>query len=334
MNGDSFGWTDQFAFGIRLRMLRKYLMLGLVVGAVAGCATMRESRRQNQSEQDQINAAFRAKDAISLEEWTTAATFLRNREMATEKFVELRLQLLATADCGAFEAAFQPRPVTATNMKGEEWQPSTMVSFGNAAPADKRETIAQALLAKAADCTSAKVFSTRFRSLTRDDEDQWARRLVALEKKGRPLYEAFRVTLTAGDLSDFEANSTYQWLLASKNAIDCKSFEEAAADNNNVRSFLLGFYARKGCTEEGVRAARALVTAKAPELRSRACTLMSMMGNTSLLPQMKVLAASDPAKNVDPTRRRGADAWVSFPVRETCQTAIDELRVKALTTQR
>ncbi|MFN0253229.1 MAG: hypothetical protein ACKV2T_40535 [Kofleriaceae bacterium] len=315
-------------------MLRKYLMLGLVVGAVAGCATMRESRRKSQTEQDQINAAFRAKDAISLEEWTTAATFLRNREMATEKFVELRLQLLATADCAAFEAAFQPRPVTATNMQGGEWQPSTMVSFGNVAPADKRETIAQALLAKGADCTSAKVFSARFRSLTRDDDAQWARRLVALEKKGRPLYEAFRVMLSAGDLSDFEATATYQWLLASKTAIDCKSFEEAAADNNNTRSFLLGFYARKGCAEEGVRAARALVTAQSPELRGRACTLMSMMGNTSLLPQMKVLAASDPAKNVDPTRRRGADAWVSFPVRETCQTAIDELRVKALTTQR
>jgi hypothetical protein len=315
-------------------MLRKYVMLGLVVGAVSGCAAMRESRRQSQSEQEQINAAYRAKDAISLEEWTTAATFLRNREMATDKFVELRLQLLATAECSAFEAAFQPRPVTATNMKGEEWQPSTMVNFGAVAPPAKKEAIAQALLAKAADCTSAKVFSTKFRSLTRDDESTWANRLVALEKKGRPLYEAFRVAMTAGDLTDFEAQATYQWLLLSKTATDCKSFEEAAADNNNVRSFLLGFYARKGCTDEGVRAARALVTAKAPELRGRACTLMSLMGNTALLPQMKHLAASDPAKDVDPARRRGADIWVSYPVRETCQTAIDELRVKALTTQR
>ena len=76
------------------------------------------------------------------------------------------------------------------------------------------------------------------------------------------------------------------------------------------------------------------VTAKTPELRSRACTLMSLMGNTALLPQMKVMAASDPAKDVDPSRRRGAEVWVSYPVRETCQTAIDELRVKALTTQR
>ncbi|MGE0402410.1 MAG: hypothetical protein AB7T06_37255 [Kofleriaceae bacterium] len=314
-------------------MLRKYVMLGLIVAA-AGCATLRESQRQNQSEQDQINAAYRAKDAIALEEWTTAATFLRNREMATNLFVDLRLQLLATAECGAFEAAFQPRPVTATNMKGEEWQPSTMVNFGNVAPADKKETIAQALLAKAADCTSAKVFSTRFRKLTRDDEEQWGRRLVALEKKGRPLYEAFRVALTAGDFTDFEARATYNWLIASKTATDCASFEEAAANNNDVRSFLLGFYARKGCSEEGVRAARALVTAKAPELRSRACSLMSLMGNTSLLPQMKVLAASDPAKDVDPSRRRGTEVWVSYPVRETCQAAIDELRVKALTTQR
>lgn len=314
-------------------MLRKYVMLGLVV-ATAGCATLRESRRQSQSEVDQINAAFNAKDAISLEEWTTAATFLRNRELATNKFVELRIQLLATADCGAFEAAFQPRPVTATNMKGEEWQPSTMVNFGNVAPADKKEAVAEALLAKAADCTSAKVFSTKFRKLTRDDEDQWGRRLVALEKKGRPVYEAFRVALTSGDLQDFEARATYNWLIASKTATECKSFEEAAANNNDVRSFLLGFYARKGCTEEGVRAARALVTAKSPELRGRACTLMSLMGNTALLPQMKVLAASDPAKNVDPSRRRGAEVWVNYPVRETCQTAIDELRIKALTTQR
>lgn len=315
-------------------MLRKYVMLGLVMGAVAGCATLRESRRQSQSEQDQIIAAFQAKDAISLEEWTTAATFLRNRELAADKFVELRLLLLATAECSAFEAAFQPRPVTATNMKGEEWQPSTMVNFGAVAPADKRESIAQALLAKAADCTSAKVFSAKLRRLTRDDDEQWAQRLVALEKKGRPLYEAFRVTIAAGDLADFEAQATYRWLMASKTAIDCKAFEEAAADNNDVRSFLLGFYARKGCTEEGVRAARALVTAKAPELRSRACTLMSLMGNTALLPQMKVLAASDPAKDVDPARRRGTEVWVSYPVRETCQTAIEELRVKALTTQR
>ncbi len=315
-------------------MLRKYVMLGLVVGAVSGCATLRESRRQSQSEQDQIKAAYNAKDAISLEEWTTAATFLRNRELARGKFVDLRIQLLATADCGAFEAAFQPRPVTATNMKGEEWQPSTMVNFGAAAPADKRESIAQALLATAADCTSAKLFSTRFRQLTREDDDQWGRRLVALEKKGRPVYEAFRVALTAGDLSDFEAQATYNWLIASKTASDCKSFEEAAADNNNVRSFLLGFYARKSCSEEGVRAARALVTAKAPELRSRACTLMSLMGNTALLPQMKHLAASDPAKDVDPSRRRGTEVWVSYPVRETCKTAIDELRIKALTTQR
>lgn len=314
-------------------MLRKYVMLGLVVGGVAGCATLRESRRQSQSEQDQINAAFNAKDAISLEEWTTAATFLRNRELATDKFVDLRLQLLATADCTAFEAAFQPRPVTATNMQGEEWQPSTMVNFGAKAPADRREAIAQALLTKAATCTSAKVFSARFRTLTRDDEEQWSRRLVALEKNGRPLYEAFRVALTAGDLSDFEASATYNWLISSKTASDCSAFEEAAADNNDVRSFMLGFYARKGCSEEGVRAARALVTSKAPELRGRACTLMSLMGNTALLPQMKLLAANDPAKDVDPSRRRGSEVWVSYPVRETCQTAIDELRIKSLTTQ-
>ena len=83
-----------------------------------------------------------------------------------------------------------------------------------------------------------------------------------------------------------------------------------------------------------MRAARALVTAKTPELRSRACTLMSLMGNTALLPRMKVMAARDPAKDVDPSRRRGAEVWVSYPVRETCQSAIDELRVKALTTQR
>ncbi len=334
MTGDSLSWTDQSGSDKSLRMLRKYVMLGLVVGAMAGCAAMRESRRQSQSEQDQITAAYNAKDAISLEEWTLSASFLRNREMAAEKFVDLRLQLLATADCGAFEAAFQPRPVTATNMKGEEWQPSTMVNFGAVAPANRREAVAQALLDKAAECTSAKVFSTKFRSLTRDDDEAWARRLVTLEKQGRPLYEAFRVALTAGDLSDFEAQATYHWLLVSKTATDCKAFAEAAADNNNVRSFLLGFYARKSCTEEGVRAARALVTAKSPELRSRACTLMSLMGNTALLPQMKVLAASDPAKDVDPTRRRGADVWVSYPVRETCQTAIDELRIKAITTQR
>lgn len=332
MNRRSLQWTDQLGPGMSLRMLRKCLMVGVVV--VAGCATMRESRRQSQSEQDQIAAAYQAKDAVSLEEWMTAATFLRNRELAADRFVEVRLQQVAAVDCTAFEAAFQPRPVTATNMKGEEWQPSTLVSFGGVAPADKREAIAQALLTKAAECTSAKVFSKRFRGLTRDDEDRWARRLVALEKQGRPLYEAFRVAMTAGDLSDFETTATYRWLITSKTATDCKAFEEAAADNNNVRSFLLGFYARKGCSEQGVRAARALVTAKSPELRGRACTLMSLMGNTSLLPQMKVLAASDPAKDVDPARRRGSEVWVSYPVRETCQTAIDELRVKALTTQR
>lgn len=315
-------------------MLRKYVVLGLVVAGATGCAAMRESRRQSQSEQDQINAAYRAKDAISLEEWTTAATFLRNRELATGQFIEVRLQQIANVDCTMFEAAFQPRPVTATNMKGEEWQPSTLVNFGTKAPADRREAIAEALLAKAADCTSPKVFSARFRNLTRDDEGAWGRRLVALEKKGRPVYEAFRVAMTAGDLEDFEARATYEWLIASKTATDCQAFEEAAADNNNVRSFLLGFYARKGCAEEGVRAARALVTSKSPELRGRACTLMSLMGNTALLPQMKVLAANDPAKDVDPARRRGSEAWVSYPVRETCQTAIEELRVKVLTTQR
>jgi len=317
--------------------MRKYVKLGLVAGLVAGmagCAAMAESRRQNQAERDQIEAAYRAKDAISLEEWMNAATFLRNREMASSQFIEVRLQQLASSECSTFEAAFQPRAITATNMKGEEWVPSTLVNFGNVAPAEKKATIAQALLAKAADCTSAKVFSAKFRNLTRDDEAKWGERLVMLEKQGRPLYEAFRVALTSGDLSDFEAQATYNWLIATKTATDCKAFEEAAANNNDVRSFLLGFYARKGCTEEGVHAARALVTAKAPALRGRACTLMSLMGNTALLPQMKVLAASDPAKDVDPTRRRGAEAWVSYPVRETCQTAIDELRVKALTTQR
>ena len=101
-------------------MLRKYMVLGLLAGAVTGCATLRESRRQSQSEQDQINAAYNAKDAISLEEWTTAATFLRNRELATAKFVDLRISLLATADCTAFEAAFQPHPITTTNIKNKK----------------------------------------------------------------------------------------------------------------------------------------------------------------------------------------------------------------------
>lgn len=311
-------------------MGRKLGILILALGACATSASSTTSSRQPRSharedrDRVQIENAYADRDVRMLHELLDITTDKANHALAAEYYVMLRLESLTHLDCDAFFAAFQP-------VKKRLNPRTEFAAFtGELTPAKQTEVMST-VLGIAARCRSPQLFATTIHRLIPEaTEDAWADALIAVDRKGLPVYTAFVASLRSS-AKGMDATLTSKWLVATRTQAECHELEEAAQKADpTARASLVYFYLQKGCKAEAVHAARELLASRIANFRARGCRTLRELGDTSLIPQMEQLAKADNASKLeDDQQQLWAYSFTKFPVRETCQQALEQLRVKS-----
>jgi hypothetical protein len=277
----------------------------------------------DRGDRDRIERAFAAHDERALHELLDIITDRNNHALASAYYVRLRLDALASLECDAFFAAFQP----------VHQRPNPRTDFG-ALTAEleprQREYVISTVESIAARCHSPQLFLPMIRRVVPDaDVAAWTDALIALDRKGIPVYDAYVATLRSS-AKGIDTKLVNQWLVATKPATSCHGIEEAARTASpDLRASLIYFYTAKGCRTEVVRSARELLASRVAGFRARGCRALREVGDTSLISEMEQLAKSDPARKLEDDRDGiWTYSYETFPVRETCQQAIAELQTK------
>jgi len=189
-----------------------------------------------------IEKAFANRDSRTLRELVEVTTG-DDQAIAREHYVRIELDALVALDCDAFVAAFEPikrRPNPRTEFGGLTTQLEPRA----------KAYIASQVLGVAARCRSPLAFSPTIRRAAPDADDaMWADALVALDRKGLPVYDAFLRALKspAAQIDPALANA---WLVATRS---CRELDVAHVANPNARASLAYFHDQKGCPERVAR---------------------------------------------------------------------------------
>jgi hypothetical protein len=180
----------------------------------------------------------------------------------------------------------------------------------------------------AARCHSPLLFSQAIHQVVPSaDETAWTASLIELERKGISANDAFAASLRGS--KSFDAKLALHWLTASKQ-VTCHELDEAARGATaEGRAFLVYGYVAKACRAEVVHGARELLASRVATNRARGCRALREVGDASLMTEMQQLAKSDPARKLEDDRDGiWTYTFTTFPVRETCQQALDVLATR------
>jgi hypothetical protein len=322
--------------------IRALAFLYLVLAQLTACslAGALAERKRVHAEADEIERAYAAGDAARLEKIEHESEYDSHKARARALSFELRSKALLAMDCPAFETAFTPLVVRGDDGRTQEvGNPAT--GFGAAAdqlePA-QRAAFEHAVVEKAADCKSQLLFRGELGWLLDADDDRHrGQLLIDLEHEGKPIFEIFLALLHAQNRHTlFKSNAAFAWLESTKSAAACPELEAAARSADiGTRAFLVAFYTKKGCRLETVRAAKELIATESPLLRMEACQAEQLVGDTSLLEQMTYLSQNDTTRDIG---HQDVGVWrfhyLTYPVREVCQEAINELHMKSISSRR
>jgi hypothetical protein len=194
-------------------------------------------------DREAIEKAYAAKDTNALHELLDIVVGKANHALARDLYVKLQLEALVALDCTHFFAAFgpvhgKPNPRTAFAALTPELDP------------EQKQYVAATVLDTAARCKSPLILTDSFHYLVPDSEDAWAAALVAIDKKGVPVYDVFMSALLAST-KHLDGKLIAKWLIATKEPIHCHELSTASkAAEAEVRAGLAEFYAQKGCKAE------------------------------------------------------------------------------------
>ncbi len=290
---------------------------GCVIGFIND---IRAKNRRFDEERARIDAAIKARNHVELADFIHHSDFVDNTKLARKEYLRIRREQLVAASCDDVEREL------ASSTRADNF----LSYHERADDEDQQKQLRAEVLAKLADCRSPRLFTVE---VLRDDIV--GQTLVDLERQGKPVFEAF-LALARSPEGDYVESATFTWLTNTKTAAVCSELEQNAYDNDGTHDFLLGFYSTKNCRPEAVRAARRLLSSRRSAARMHACNAMRVVGDSSLIPQMRVLAENDVSTHVE---AHAYATWaytvvvasgVTYPVREACQQTINELRTKAM----
>ena len=281
---------------------------------------VRASRRAFAEEHAKIDAAIKARNHVDLEDFIYHSDFTEDTKLARKEYLRIRHEQLVASSCDSFEREL----ASSTGA-------SNFLSYHKHAEGeDQQKLLHDEVLAKVVDCKNPRLFTREVLG-----DDIVGKTLVELEQQGKPVYEAFLALVRSAD-GDYVESATFTWLNRTKTASICRELEQNAYDNDGTRDFLLGYYSTKNCRTEAVRVARTLLSSRSSAARMHACNAMRVVGDSSLIPQMRILAENDVSTHVEAQTYEGwaytvvVASEVTYPVREACQQAINELRTKAM----
>ncbi|MFY0531553.1 hypothetical protein [Nannocystis pusilla] len=189
-----------------------------------------------------------------------------------------------------------------------------------------------ALVRKFAECGKAdELFGKDHRIRWLDDA------IATLDKEGVDLFGSFVTFLGAGDKvyageSGVEqANRMARWLVAIGDASRCPTLDEKLPKvAPEARGEFVWFYYEAGCGAQAVPHARQALLAEQYGHRIQACDVLGKYGDPSALEALNTLAETDPYKAEREVRTSSGMVAIEvyYPVRERCQAATGQLRLR------
>ena len=237
---------------------------------------------------------------------------------------EIKVEALLATSCELFSATFDPLDHT------ESKKPDKNVSLDAYADATERDQRAKQLAEKALECKTTHFLLASYRVPSQSVD--WPKIIDALDQER--LYGMFRDDLKgrSGVVSSGQAQQAISWLVRKQDKARCGDLEAATRDSKKPhpwRGVLLPFFVDKKCAAETKQVATELLASSWAEDRMDACRALQGLGDKSQLAKMKRLAETDPARSLE---RQGSGFWeyafVTHPVREACQGAINQLELR------
>jgi hypothetical protein len=297
-----------------------------IASSTSGCHLAIEAlERSNQERRDDharvaLDKACADKDLATLQKVYSSRA--EDQTFAKRCVVDIQVSAVLATDCETFTAAFDPLD--------KREKPSTNIALESYTDEKERARRARQLADKALECKT-----TRFLlgpHAARTAAVNWTEIVDALDQD--QLYAVFREDLgaRAGVVDSGSAQIAVSWLIRTQDANRCADLVAVTRDTKKPhpwRGVLLPFFVGKKCASETKIVASELLSSGWAEDRMDACRALQGLGDKSQLQKMKRLATTDPARSLE---RQRAGVWeyafVTHPVREVCQGAVNQLELR------
>lgn len=311
-----------------LRTLISAVTLTAALLPTTGCHLAIEAlERSNQERRDDharvaLEKACADKDIPTLQKVYSSRK--EDSDFAQRCVADIKVDALLATSCEVFSATFDPLDDSDAKKVDKH------VSLDVYADATERNQRAKQLADKAFECKTTRFLLASYR--VQSTSVEWPKIVDALDRD--ELYAMFRDDLKArsGVVASGQAGLAVAWLMRTQDAKRCADLEAATKDTKKPhpwRGALLPFFVDKKCAGETKLVATELLASSWAEDRMDACRALQGLGDKSQLSKMKRLADTDPARSLE---RQGSGFWeyafVTHPVREVCQGAVNQLELR------
>ncbi len=312
----------------RARSLAATVTLAGALLPNAGCHLAIEAlERSNQERRDDharvaLEKACTDKDIPTLQKVYSSRK--EDSDFAQRCVAEIKVDALLATSCEVFSATFDPLDESGAKKADKH------VSLDVYADETERNARATQLAEKAFECKTTRFLLASYR--VQSTSVDWPKIVDALDQDG--LYAMFRDDLKArtGVVSSGQAGLAVAWLMRKQDGKRCAELEAVTRDPKKAhpwRGALLPFFVDEKCAAETKLVATELLASSWAEDRMDACRALQGLGDKSQLAKMKRLADTDPARSLE---RQGSGFWeyafVTHPVREVCQGAVNQLELR------
>jgi hypothetical protein len=297
-----------------------------IAASSSGCHLAIEAlERSNQERRDDharvaLEKACADKDLATLQKVYSSRD--EDHDFAQRCVAEIKVSAILATDCELFSASFDPTD--------ERAKPDVHFKLAAYKDPEERSDRARKLAEKALECKT-----TRFLlgpNAARSTEVDWASIVDGLDQDR--VYSLLRDDLKdrSGVVASGSAEVAVSWLMRTQTKSRCADLVDVTRDPKKPhpwRGVLLPFFVGKKCELETKAVASELLSSSWAEDRMDACRALQGLGDKSQLSKMKRLATTDPARSLE---RQRAGVWeyafVTHPVREVCQGAVNQLELR------
>jgi len=303
----------------------------IAVAHLTGClAALRKHNqdRRTTKRAERIEAACQARDGGALKELLRIESDPENHARARGCYLDIELSALLATDCRGFAGALTDVVTYQGETKITTRNPMLeFTRFTDHMTTSEERQLRLVVAEKAFTCGYGDVvFGNPGRFLPARARTAWVDTYEDLAAKGHDVYGLFLGTVKRPDHAPLDTPSAVRWLMQTQASARCAELERASRAEPRLRADLVIFFAHNRCRAQTHTVAGELLASRSAALRARACSTLRDVGDHSYAAKMRLLARTDPARQLE---QEDIDLWtytfVTYPVREACQQALNEL---------
>ncbi len=317
---------------LTFRLLMMFALLFFSTGCLEALQNHNRQVRAGKRHEG-IEAECKARDAAALKERLKTESDSANFKLANDCYNDIKIDALLATDCDAFARAFTWTEEREGNRTKSSRSELVDFSLDKMDEPEKNERLVS-IAKKALECKNPNIlFGHDGHTIRGTPEGAWTAAYSKLEDDGGEVYplllEYLRETDNASD-SRPDSHVVVSWINKTRKASDCAELDAATKKDSltGVRADLLYFFAKSGCKNEVRTLAGEMLVSDVPRWRMDACSALREAKDKTHIAKMRRLAKTDTARTIEKAQ---AGFWtygyVTFPVREACQEAINKLEL-------